>query len=187
MAACARDESGSVGGIGPSLVLLVLRVGLGGIFLVAAYFKLFQSGFAGGLPESSPQTFLEAIQAFKVVNDDRLVTLAAFWIPWTEVVCGVALVLGLWTRAASLILGLLLTFFIALIVSSIGRNMGGIKCGCFGSYQLLCQGTVNWCKVGENSGLLLVAMALNTYGAGVLSLDAALACSGRKKEPQAGL
>jgi uncharacterized membrane protein YphA (DoxX/SURF4 family) len=161
--------------VAASVPLLILRVGLGGVFLVAAYFKLFQSAFSGsGHPEFSPQSFMEAIQAFKIIGDDRLLLLATFWVPWTELVCGVALVLGLWTRAASLILGLLLAVFIALIASSILRNMGSIKCGCFGNYKLFCEGTVNWCKVGENSVLLLVAMTLNVCGGGLLGLDGLL-------------
>jgi uncharacterized membrane protein YphA (DoxX/SURF4 family) len=204
----AACETRSVAG---SSALLVLRVGLAGVFLVAAYFKLFQSALSGGIPSSSPQTFLEAIQAFKVVQDDRLVTLATFWIPWTELVCGVALLLGLWTRAAALILGLLLALFIALISSTIWRNgaavevlqghlaalspdsparagileqidhLKNLKCGCFGNYKLICEGTVNWCKIAENSGLLLVAMTILTCGAGLLSLDSLLGCCRRKE------
>jgi uncharacterized membrane protein YphA (DoxX/SURF4 family) len=163
-----------------SVALLVLRCALGGIFIVAAYFKLFQSALAGGLPQTSPQSFLEAMQAFKIVQNDQLLLLATFWLPWIELVCGVALILGLWTRAAALILGLLLAFFIALIISSIERGMANIKCGCFGSYKLICEGTVNWCKVGENSGMLLVAMILHTCGSGLFGVDGLLRRTPRK-------
>jgi uncharacterized membrane protein YphA (DoxX/SURF4 family) len=150
---------GEVTAAGPSAVLLVLRTVLGGVFLLAAYQKLFSG------PNAS-QNFLEAIQAFRVVSNDGLLKFGTFAFPWTELVCGLALIWGIWTRAAGLVLALLLAFFIALLVSAIERGMAGKPCACFGNFHLICQGAVGWCKVVEDIGLLVLAVALQSYGGG---------------------
>ena len=176
-----------------SAALLLLRLGLGGLFVYAAYSKLFAL--------NGPLNFSEAVQAFKTIRDDRWVLLATFAIPWAELLCGLALILGLWTRAAALVLALLLALFIGLIVSLILRNgteaaqiqayaatlapesaqranlatraheLLHVTCGCFRNFHLICKGTVEWCKVGENSGLLLIATAIHTWGSGRFGLD----------------
>jgi uncharacterized membrane protein YphA (DoxX/SURF4 family) len=167
-----------------SAATLVLRLGLGGLFLFAAYQKLFASPF-------SHQNFYEAIRAFRVVpataDWDWLLVAATFIIPWVELVAGVALVLGLWTRSAALVIGLLLMVFIAGIVSVTLRKWHA-DCSCFGQYKLLCGNkalpqalavfrdapAVGWCKVVEDGAMVLAAAAAWTWGGGLISLDRAL-------------
>jgi uncharacterized membrane protein YphA (DoxX/SURF4 family) len=170
-----------------SSVLLALRLGLGGLFVVAAYQKLFASRF-------SSQTFFESVRAFQVVENLELARYATFMIPWVELFAGVALILGLWTRAASVVIGLLLTVFIAGIVSVTLRELA-VDCSCFGKFKLLCgievkvlQGgvakwfatPVGWCKVWEDAVMVLGAAALWTYGGGRAALDRVLGRSGQK-------
>ncbi|MEX2218745.1 MAG: DoxX family protein [Phycisphaerales bacterium] len=199
MTECAATRE--VVSVVPSAGLLALRMALGGLFIVAAYLKLFAS-------DNSALSFAEAIQAFKVLESDSLVRLATFCIPWVELVAGVSLILGFWTRAAGLIFAVLLAMFIALIVSTIFRlsatvaelqvqldalgasdpgrgvlearirDYRELKCSCFGEYRLLCKGAVGWCKVGENALLLLGAMALQTWGSGRFGLDGLLRGAG---------
>lgn len=170
---CGRwtAEEGIRGSAWSAAGLLGLRLAVGGLFIFAAWHKLFTP--------FGPQNFLEAIQAFRMVQDDRLLLLGTWSIPWAELVAGAALVAGLWSRAAALVLSLLLTLFIAVIVSAIGRGLGGITCGCFGEWQLFCPGTVGWCKVAENAVLLAVTAGLWTAGGGRLSADALLVPSPR--------
>lgn len=145
---------------------LPLRLALGGLFCLAAVSKL-----------QDPQTFAEAIKAFQVVDHVRLghlVATATFVIPWVELVAGVMLILGLWTRAASLTIGLALVAFIAGLVSVIARGLDA-SCSCFGNLNLFCGKAVGACQVIRNSLMLLPAFYLAWRGSGRLGLDA-LAC-----------
>ncbi len=141
-------------------VALVLRVALGGIFLFAAYNKI-----------ALPLPFSEAIEAFRLGLPRSLVELATFAIPWTEIFCGVGLVLGIWTRASAGVFLLLMGVFLVGIVSAILRHLP-LDCGCFGKYKLFCEGPIGWCKVGENLVLCAGAAVLAVCGAGRVSLDA---------------
>jgi uncharacterized membrane protein YphA (DoxX/SURF4 family) len=176
--------AGEVTSLPLSGVLLVLRIGLGGLFLFAAYQKLFASPF-------SHQNFMEAILAFRVIPNrsewDWLLMTGTYGIPWIELLAGLALVLGVWTRAAALVIGVLLMVFIAGIVSVVTRGFD-VDCSCFGQYKLLCGNKalpealavlreappVGWCKVGEDALMALAAAALWTWGGGRLALDATL-------------
>jgi uncharacterized membrane protein YphA (DoxX/SURF4 family) len=161
-----------------STLLLALRVALGGLFVFAAYNKLFAGRFA-------PETFQEAIAAYKVVADPALVEYATFIFPWVELLAGLGLILGFWTRASGLVIALMLAVFIGVIASVIFREIPMSSCSCFGKYKLLCgnaaipplkdQPAVGWCKVVENSILILLAAAASTYGGGLFSLDRLLA------------
>lgn len=159
-----------------SLLLLTLRLALGGLFLYSAYQKLRMGN--GPLP-AGPQEFAFSIAAFKILPE-HLIPLATFAIPWTEALAGLALVLGWWTRPAALVLSLLMAVFTGGVVSVIVRGIDA-KCGCFGQYQLFCKGLVDWCKVGENSVILLVALLVLWRGGGVLAIDRLL-----NREPSGG-
>jgi uncharacterized membrane protein YphA (DoxX/SURF4 family) len=154
--------SGVARGLAPlsSLVLLTLRVALGGIFCIAAATKL-----------ANPQSFSEAIQAFKIVRSDELVLMGTHLLPCVEMLAGIALVLGCWTREAALIIGLLLLMFIWAVVAAIGKGLAGVPCSCFGYWHLFCTGGVGWCKVWENSGLTAIAAGLVFAGGGRVALD----------------
>jgi uncharacterized membrane protein YphA (DoxX/SURF4 family) len=140
---------------------LLLRLALGGLFLGAAYFKL-----------RDPLTFAEAIMAYRMGLPDALTQFSTYAVPWTEVFCSVALVLGVWTRAAALVFNLLIAVFLVGIVSVIARDLN-ITCGCFGKFKLYCDGAVGWCKVRENLVLMGLATVLLVWGGGRASLDAA--------------
>lgn len=146
-----------------SLLLLVLRVIAGGVLVVAAYFKI-----------KDPLSFSEAIQAFKIVKDDHLVMFGTYVLPWTELFTGIALILGIWTRSAAFIYCSLMVLFIGVIVDALGRGLGGMACGCFGSWHLICTGGLSWCKVLEDSILLAIGVVVLAFGGGSLALDPAI-------------
>lgn len=155
-----------------SLILLVLRLTLGGIFLWAAANKLL-------IPSegvSAAQVFTDAVNAFKILPEP-LVIPAAFTLPWIELIAAAALVLGLWTRAAALVIALLLGTFIAAILSVLQRDME-VTCTCFGEFHLYCEGVVSVCKVYENSVLTGVALVLLVAGGGRFGLDGLLSRPG---------
>lgn len=140
--------------------LLVLRVAFAGLFVWAAWIKL-----------QDPRAFYFSIKGFQILPVHTIEPLA-FMVPWTEMACAVALVLGLWGRAAAAALGAMLLGFIGAILSVLVRDMH-VECGCFGDFSLMCPpGAVGWCNIGQNALMLLLALPVIIWGPGLLSLDA---------------
>jgi uncharacterized membrane protein YphA (DoxX/SURF4 family) len=157
-----------------SIVLIPLRLALGALFIFAGWVKIRP-------PEATlggPQDFAFAIKAFKLGLPDHLVQVATFATPWTEIICGIALIVGLWTRAAALAIGGLLVFFIVLIASALMRPELNLQnCGCFGEEGLPispCGGAPSLCHIGENAVMLAVAVALFIWRRHLLSVDQVL-------------
>ncbi|HEY2322484.1 MAG TPA: MauE/DoxX family redox-associated membrane protein, partial [Thermoanaerobaculia bacterium] len=59
-----------------------------------------------------------------------LINLMALTMPWIELLCGLALILGIWKEAARTLIALLLLVFIVAISVNLTRN-NAIDCGCF--------------------------------------------------------
>lgn len=157
-----------------AIALLIVRVALGALFVFAAWMKL-----------RNPQAFADAVLAFKIFGSaDHLVVLTTFVVPWLEMICGLLLVAGLWSRAAALALLAQLLVFTAGIVSVLVRKMD-VTCGCFGEYEWPCVGAVSGCHVLRNSVLLLAAGLLAWRGGGVIGLDGLRWRRGRHPATQA--
>jgi uncharacterized membrane protein YphA (DoxX/SURF4 family) len=143
---------------------LALRVLLGGLFVFSAWVKL-----------QDPVSFGQAIEKFKVVDAEQqvhLIKLAVFAIPWTEMVCGVGLVLGLWTRAAALLLAGALAAFMVLIYQTLNRGEA-FECGCFGKLRLFCPAKLSSCNLWQDGVLLAMSLSLLIGGPGRWALDRA--------------
>ena len=153
------------------------RLALGAIFLAAAYFKLRPKGQTVG-SVSGPQDFAFAVSAFRLGLPDWFVKFSVFTLPWTEGVAALFLILGLFTRAASWLIGLMLGVFTLLIVSAIVRGID-VKCGCFGDSGLVCPGAAGWCKVIENGVMVAAAIALGLTRTHPLSADRLFSKSSR--------
>lgn len=153
-------------------VLVRLQLLLGVLLLFSAYQKLklgVDDPITREYLPSGPMTFALAVKSFELVPI-AWVPSFAFVVAWIEAVVGVALVVGLWTRAAGLLALLMLLSFTAAVVSVILRKMD-LSCGCFGRFKLICQGPVGWCKVGENLVLIAMAYAIALRGHNGLSLE----------------
>lgn len=153
------------GGIVLPSICVVLRVALGGLFLLAAYNKLFIV--------NGPQLFSASVQAFKVFDpksQEQLIQLATFVTPWIELVASVSLILGFWTRAAAGILGALLVGFIVLIASALLRDLN-VSCGCFGKISPFCPEKIGACNIVQNSIMLLAALVIIACKRHVLAVD----------------
>lgn len=100
-------------------MITTIRLVLGGVFIWAGLTKI-----------SDPSAFAQAVRAYHILPEAFVLPFAVF-VPWIEVVAGVALVLGVWTQSSALIcLMLLFSFEIALGVN-IYRG-ADFSCGCFG-------------------------------------------------------
>ncbi|MBL4590688.1 MAG: DoxX family protein [Phycisphaerales bacterium] len=156
-----------------SLLQFPLRVGLGGIFCLAAYTKL-----------GDVQSFAEAIKGFQVVdveNYEHLIVFGAFTMPWVEMIAGVLLILGLWTRAGAAIVSLMLVLFMAALMHVIFDDSISADCSCFGDVKIGgCSSKVGWCQVIRDLVMLVPAVYLVWRGGGVFALDALLS---RKTAP----
>jgi uncharacterized membrane protein YphA (DoxX/SURF4 family) len=96
----------------------VCRLALGGIFIYASLDKI-----------AHPQEFARIIANYAILPD-LLVTLPALVLPWLELIAGVCLITGVWTRSAALWLSLLLLVFIAALGVNAARGID-VSCGCF--------------------------------------------------------
>ena len=98
---------------------LLARLVLGGVMLVT-----------GALKVTKPEVSARAVQAYQLLPFD-LATYVGYGLPILEVVIGLLLVAGLFTRASAAVAGVLLVAFIIGIASAWARGLS-IDCGCFG-------------------------------------------------------
>lgn len=99
-------------------LMLLLRLGLGGIFVYAGGVKIFDTiGFAGG------------IAAYQILPYFGNYLVAAI-LPCLEVICGVLLISGLRIKPAAAMLTGLNTVFLLFLASAMLRGLD-IDCGCF--------------------------------------------------------
>lgn len=100
------------------LLVLACRWIVGGVFIAASVDKLIH-----------PAGFAQAIFHYRILPLELLHPVALL-LPMTELVLGLALVLGVARRGAALLAGLLTVIFLAAIVTALARGLD-ISCGCF--------------------------------------------------------
>ncbi len=101
-----------------------------------------------------------------------LVNLQSIGLPWVELIVGLLLIFGLWTRESALVtIGMNIMFIVA-IVSTLYRG-DEIMCGCFASGDAGHQ--IGWDLVVRDLGLVLVGLYLVLVGPRIAALDLALA------------
>jgi uncharacterized membrane protein YphA (DoxX/SURF4 family) len=95
-----------------------LQLALGALFVIAAIPKI-----------ADPPSFAHMIFNYRIVPAS-LVNLMALTMPWVELLAGLALILGVWKRAALGLIGAMLVVFIIAIGINLARG-NAIDCGCF--------------------------------------------------------
>lgn len=98
---------------------LLARLAVGGVLL-----------WAGGVKLPAIQESVTAVRAYQLLDPD-LAAIVGYALPIVEVVVGLLLVVGLFTRWSAVVSGLLMVVFIAGIASVWSRGIA-IDCGCFG-------------------------------------------------------
>ncbi len=94
------------------------RVGVGGMFVVASWFKI-----------QDPQGFAVLVAQYQFLPQWS-VNLFALFMPQLELWVGLAIVFTRWNREMAALLFLMFVAFIVALAQAVGRNLG-ITCGCF--------------------------------------------------------
>lgn len=95
-----------------------VQIALGVFFVAAALPKVVD-----------PPAFAHMVYNYRLVPG-ALVNLMALVLPWFELLAGLALILGIWTRTSAALVGALLGVFVVAISVNLARG-NAIDCGCF--------------------------------------------------------
>ena len=138
---------------------LVARLVLGAVFLVA-----------GGLKVTTPEALAKATQAYQLLPHD-VAAYVGYALPIIEVILGLLLILGLFTRISAVISSLLLVAFIIGIAQAWARGLT-IDCGCFGGGGTVAADETSYLpRILEDLGLLACGLWLSWRPRTLLSLE----------------
>lgn len=125
------------------IAVVVLRVALGAIFVYAGYVKLVQPW----------QLFAAGIAEYEIVPL-WAATFLAKTLPWFEVLLGLMLVIGRWSRTSTVIVSGLLLVFFSMMVRAFAQGKD-ISCGCFGPNEM-----ISWKTLLRDGSMLAGALLL---------------------------
>ena len=126
-----------------SVVMLLTRLGLGGVLI-----------YAGAVKVPEPTAFTNAIANFEILPHlgNQIV---AYTLPWAEIAIGLMLICGLWLRVSAAMTVLMFLGFGGAVLFALARGLD-IECGCFG--------TDDYARVGFS----VLAIETGMIAAGVL-------------------
>lgn len=134
---------------------LVARLILAAVFLYAGVDKALH-----------PDEFASQIAGYRLLPAS-LVTLAAVWMPWLELLAGSFLAFGLLSESSALLLGAMSLLFASATGSAMARGLN-IECGCFSTSA---SGSVTWGHVVLDLALVALAALVLAKGPGPCAVD----------------
>jgi putative oxidoreductase len=139
---------------------LASRLVLGGVFLFAGVAKVFDPG-----------SLAASIRTYELGLPEWFVSLSAHALPYLEVMLGLYLLAGLFTRTSAWATSVLTALFFLALLQGAARGLE-IDCGCFGSSA---GETSNlWLAAARDLGLLALGLHLVLAPRGRFSVDALL-------------
>jgi len=144
-----------------SWISLVARVVIGGAIMYAGLLKI------GNLQQS-----VVAVRAYKLPLPDGLIQVIGYLMPIAEIVLGVAIITGLFTRWVVLLGAIMMLVYIVLIASAWARGLS-IDCGCFtpGGLLLPDQKTKYLEDILRDIGLLVCGLFVFLFPSSPISVD----------------
>lgn len=124
---------------------LLSRLLIGGMFIYASFYKIVD-----------PAAFAKSIWFYHLVPG-KLINLMALVLPWLEMICGLAVIVGFWYRGAALWSNIMLIVFIAALASTVVRGIS-IDCGCFRAAKSATHSA--WSSLLFDAGALIFAVHL---------------------------
>ena len=139
------------------IVYLILRLIVGGVFIVSAVAKIWnvQYSHAHGIQFSHVPdlaTFAQDVANYHV-PPRALGNLVAITLPWIELLAGAQLVFGIWKRASAIVITAMMVMFLLAISQAVVRGFN-INCGCFGTVDARKVGVM---ALAEDTVLLAMA------------------------------
>ncbi len=131
-------------------LLFVLRMGLAAVFIAAAIPKI-----------RAPDLFAGAIFNYQLLPPWG-VNAVALVLPWLELLVGLCLALGIWSRASALLVAGMMLVFAAAFSSAKARGLD-ISCGCFEMGKAETPSSILW-VLARDLGLCAAALIVARYG-----------------------
>jgi len=132
------------------LMGLVARLLLGSIFIYASYHKII-----------APDEFAKIVYGYDLFPSETI-NLIAIIIPFVELISGMALIIGIYTRPAAIILiGMLTAFVIAISINIIRGHE--FDCGCFSSDTSQAVNSA-WQTLGRDMIFMMLGIYIFAYG-----------------------
>ncbi len=100
------------------MLTVLFRFVVGAIFIYASFYKIIE-----------PATFAKGIWFYHLLPGNMINLLAVF-LPWVELVCGVALIVGFQYKGAVTLVNLMMFMFMIALATAVYRGIS-IDCGCF--------------------------------------------------------
>ncbi len=124
-------------------ILLISRLILGALFVFASIDKIIH-----------PLAFAQVIHYYRLTPPD-LINLLALIFPWMELVAGLLLIAGYRVKSSSLVINILLVFFIVVLAITALRGIN-VACGCFSTSTAVKSNLV--VRIIEDIGMLLLGL-----------------------------
>lgn len=136
-------------------VVFIVRLALGLLLLVT-----------GALKVAHPESLAAAIAGYRLLPQAAVLPIAVA-LPYLELIFGIYLVLGLFTRIAATLVAVMFLVYAGAIASAVLRHIPA-NCGCFGPNDA---STADWPHVVLDIALTALAVLVAARAPGALSLD----------------
>lgn len=141
-----------------SYATLISRLILGGVFL-----------FAGISKALDPGALASSIRSYGLGLPEWFVSLSAYSLPYLEIILGLYLLAGLFTKSSAWATNGLMLLFIVALAQGAARGLE-IDCGCFGAVAGNEAGSL-WLDALRDVGLLALGLHIALTPTGRLSVD----------------